>query len=466
MAVEVKLGVLKPGAFGGCVKSYSIKGFYKVCITGDGRYIIYDAILDEVDVERLQRVLSRASRGELPHGKLDPRIEHIVDRYVNGYGLLEGLLLDDDVVDIFAISGIPISIVHKEYGRLETNITLGEEDLIEIILRASNISGKGVSERRPIPSFMEPRYNSRFSVVYRSDINARNYVALDIRRQPSNPWSIFRLVDLDTISLDMAAFLWLMVKYKVPVMIVGELFTGKTTTINALLSLIPPDSRVFTIEDAPELVAPTRYWIRTITREDVENPQDRVGVFQLIKIAVRMSVDYIIVGEVRGEDAREWAQAILLGHGGLTSFHSATVEAALLRLKSPPIEVPDQALRYLNVFVKMEPLTTEERGLRRIAKIYLHDEGRIHLAYTYEPSKGEFGRVINPLGLSFIDRVAKGHGLKTEDLKVEYEAMRVVLAETMEELVEKHGDTSRIPFREVPKTIYSRLSKALKGGGS
>ncbi|MDM7275800.1 MAG: type II/IV secretion system ATPase subunit [Thermoprotei archaeon] len=465
MAVGVKVGILKPEAVDKCVRSYFTKKLYKVCITGDGRYIIYDAILDEVDVERVQRFFDRVSRGEFPGEKLDPRIKHIVDRHVNGYGLLEGLLMDDDVVDVFAISGVPISIVHKEYGRLETNIVLEEEDLIEIILRASNLAGKGVSERRPIPSFIEPRYNSRFSVVYRSDINARGYVALDIRKQPPNPWSIFRLIDLNTISLDMASFLWLMVKYKVPIMVVGELFTGKTTTINSLLSLIPPDSRVFTIEDAPELVAPTRYWIRTITREDVDNPQDRIGVFQLIKIAVRMSVDYVIVGEVRGEEAREWAQAILLGHGGLTSFHSATVEAALLRLKSPPIEVPDQALRYLNVFVKMEPLETEEGRLRRIAKIYLYDEGRTHLAYTYDPAKGEFGRVINPLNLPFIDRVAKGHGLKTEDLKVELEAMREVLARTMEELVENYGDTGRIPFREVPQIIYSRLDRALKGGG-
>jgi flagellar protein FlaI len=409
--------------------------------------------------DQLVKILRRyAAGGE--RQKLDPRVEHVLDRSVNGYGVLDALLLDENVVDVFAISGIPVSIVHKEFGRLKTNIVLSDEQLSEVILRASSLSGKSVSERRPIPSFMEPRFQSRFSVVYKSDINARRYIALDIRRQPLNPWSVFKLVDLGTFSLEEAAFLWLMVKYRVPIMVLGELFTGKTTTINAILSMIPPDSRVFTIEDAPELAAPSRYWIRTITREDVDNPQDRISVFSLLKIAVRMSVDYIIVGEVRGEEARDWAQAILLGHGGLTSFHASTVEAALLRLRSPPIEVPEQALKYLNVFIKMEPLPTEAGvGLRRVTKLYAHDDGKVQLVYTYNPAKNEIDRIFDPFNLNFIARIAKGYGLRIEDLREELGAMVEVLGESMVELLKRYGDTSSIPYSIVPQTLYSKLEE-------
>jgi flagellar protein FlaI len=241
-------------------------------------------------------------------------------------------------------------------------------------------------------------------------------------------------------------------------MVIGELFTGKTTTINALLSMIPPDSRVFTIEDAPELVVPSRYWIRTITREDVDNPQDRISVFSLIKIAVRMSVDYIIVGEVRGEEARDWAQAILLGHGGLTSFHAPTVEAAVLRLRSPPIEVPDQALRYLNIFIKMEPLPTETGvGLRRVSKLYAYDEGKVQLVYTYNPSRGGIERLVDPFNLSFIGRIVKGYGLRIEDVREEWKAMVDVLEESMVELVKEYGSTGSIPYTIVPQVLYSKL---------
>jgi flagellar protein FlaI len=455
----LKVELLKPVAGVECVRSYTVRDLYRVCITSSGEYIVSDVVAEVMGEDQLVKILRRyATGGE--RQKLDPRVEHVLDRSVNGYGVLDALLLDENVVDVFAISGIPVSIVHKEFGRLKTNIVLSDEQLSEIILRASSLSGKSVSERRPIPSFMEPRFQSRFSVVYKSDINARRYIALDIRRQPLNPWSVFKLVDLGTFSLEEAAFLWLMVKYRVPIMVIGELFTGKTTTINAILSMIPPDSRVFTIEDAPELAAPSRYWIRTITREDVDNPQDRISVFSLLKIAVRMSVDYIIVGEVRGEEARDWAQAILLGHGGLTSFHASTVEAALLRLRSPPIEVPEQALKYLNVFIKMEPLPTEAGvGLRRVTKLYAHDDGKVQLVYTYNPAKNEIDRVFDPFNLNFIARIAKGYGLRVEDLRGELGAMVEVLGESMVELLKRYGDTSSIPYSIVPQTLYSKLEE-------
>jgi flagellar protein FlaI len=455
----LKVELLKPVAGVECVRSYTVRDLYRVCITSSGEYIVSDVVAEVMGEDQLVKILRRyATGGE--RQKLDPRVEHVLDRSVNGYGVLDALLLDENVVDVFAISGIPVSIVHKEFGRLKTNIVLSDEQLSEIILRASSLSGKSVSERRPIPSFMEPRFQSRFSVVYKSDINARRYIALDIRRQPLNPWSVFKLVDLGTFSLEEAAFLWLMVKYRVPIMVLGELFTGKTTTINAILSMIPPDSRVFTIEDAPELAAPSRYWIRTITREDVDNPQDRISVFSLLKIAVRMSVDYIIVGEVRGEEARDWAQAILLGHGGLTSFHASTVEAALLRLRSPPIEVPEQALKYLNVFIKMEPLPTEAGvGLRRVTKLYAHDDGKVQLVYTYNPAKNEIDRVFDPFNLNFIARIAKGYGLRVEDLRGELGAMVEVLGESMVELLKRYGDTSSIPYSIVPQTLYSKLEE-------
>ena len=455
----LKVELLKPVAGVECVRSYTVRDLYRVCITSSGEYIVSDVVAEVMGEDQLVKILRRyAAGGE--RQKLDPRVEHVLDRSVNGYGVLDALLLDENVVDVFAISGIPVSIVHKEFGRLKTNIVLSDEQLSEVILRASSLSGKSVSERRPIPSFMEPRFQSRFSVVYKSDINARRYIALDIRRQPLNPWSVFKLVDLGTFSLEEAAFLWLMVKYRVPIMVIGELFTGKTTTINAILSMIPPDSRVFTIEDAPELAAPSKYWIRTITREDVDNPQDRISVFSLLKIAVRMSVDYIIVGEVRGEEARDWAQAILLGHGGLTSFHASTVEAALLRLRSPPIEVPEQALKYLNVFIKMEPLPTEAGvGLRRVTKLYAHDDGKVQLVYTYNPAKNEIDRIFDPFNLNFIARIAKGYGLRIEDLREELGAMVEVLGESMVELLKRYGDTSSIPYSIVPQTLYSKLEE-------
>ncbi|MFZ8794431.1 MAG: hypothetical protein ACO2O2_11195, partial [Acidilobaceae archaeon] len=155
----LKVELLKPVAGVECVRSYTVRDLYRVCITSSGEYIVYDVVAEVMGEDQLVKILRRyASGGE--RQKLDPRVEHVLDRSVNGYGVLDALLLDENVVDVFAISGIPASIVHKEFGRLKTNIVLSDEQLSEVILRASSLSGKSVSERRPIPSFMEPRFQS------------------------------------------------------------------------------------------------------------------------------------------------------------------------------------------------------------------------------------------------------------------------------------------------------------------
>jgi flagellar protein FlaI len=449
-----------------CIDKYEVEGLYGVCVTPSKEYIIYDKVLTERDLSDLEKSVQELLRSVITRGerevsgvieRADVAVKHILQRQFFGYGVVEPLILDDNIIDIHVLSGRPIRVTHRRHGELDTRIVLSEEELKELVLRLSTLAGKVISEATPLASFIEPRYETRVSVVYYSDVTLRRGLTVDIRKQPKKPWSIIKLLDAKTLSPDEVAFLWLAVKYKIPVMIVGEMMSGKTTVATAILNLTPPKSKIITIEDAPEIRLCTPYWTRTTTRESPENP---VTVFSLLRVALRLSVDYVVVGEVRGEEARDWAQAILLGHGAVTTFHADSPQSALLRLTTPPISVNPQALRMLNVFVKMIPIR-REASLERRAEIYVYDEEKLTPLYTYDPARDEIKlnpSISSPIkSFSFFKRASLAHGISLDDLEREFECMRKII-------VEVHSEAKKIdPKLEEPdicmlsEILYKRL---------
>lgn len=443
---------------------YRVAG-YGVCIDVDRRlYAAYDLVTEaegwEEKLRAAEALLEEAIRSdedvETVLSKIDPQLRSIVLRQATGYGVIEPMMLDPYVVNIHIVGDERPQIVHQELGRLVADIKLSREELRELAMRLGSEAGKQVSEARPVASFIEPRHEARVTLVYESDVTMRRFTAIDIRKQPRNPWSIIRLIDAGTLTYREAASLWLAMKYRVPILVIGELMSGKTTLSTAVINLVPPGSRVMTIEDAPELrVAATPYWIRTTTRDSRVNP---VTVFDLLKIAMRISADYIVVGEVRGEEARYWAQAILLGHGALTTFHADSPESALLRLRSPPISIDDQVLRMVNIIVRMIPVHTG-RGLARRAELYVHDsDGSLHRVYRYTGDEiVEEGEPVTEY--KFVDRVVARYGLSRDELRAELEAMEAALREV-------HGELRRrgrvdAPVGEVARMLYEKLDYTL-----
>lgn len=466
--IKVKLRILrKPDV--PCDRTYEFEE-YRVCIAGN-RYYVYDIVSEEKDVDTkvaeiegklLEMIMSEESTPEEILRSIDPKYRCVVERQYYGYGILDPLFKDGDVVDIHVVLGQPAQVVHRKYGRLVTNIELSLDELREIVLRMATNAGKVLSEATPILSFIEPKHEARVTVTYYSDITLRRGMTVDIRKQPPKPWTILKLIGLGTLSIDEAAYLWLMIKYKVPIMIIGELMSGKTVLANAILNLVPPNSRVITIEDAPELRVYVPYWTRTTTRESEVNP---ISIFHILKIAMRITPDYIVVGEVRGEEAREWAQGILLGHGAITTFHAESPEAALVRLKSPPIEVNPQALRLLNIFVKMIPLRGRGLKLIRRSEVYVFEDDKFTLLFRYDPENDKvvLNEGTDPLGFRFLERVRMAHGISEGKLRKEYNAMRKILSEVYEEAKSKDPDLETPDYQELPRVLYKRLEEVMGG---
>ena len=456
-----------------CIEKYYVpspqKPLYTVCITKDS-YIVYDTIaLDSTATRNLSKIEERLydvlvgeeSLEDLLEEIRDERFKHIVERQYTGYGELEPFLLDPNITNIHVMSNKPIQVHHRVYERLSTNIVLSSDEVIELALRFSAAAGKPISEATPLASFIEPRYEARVSIVFLSDITMRRNITVDVRKISELPWTVLKLIHLKSLSIEETAFLWLMVKYKVPVLIVGELMSGKTTLATALLALIPPNSRVLTIEDTPEIRIPATYWTRTTTREYGEYP---LTFFDLLKTGVRLSQDYIIVGEIRGEEAREWAHSILLGHCAITTFHAESPEAAIVRLLSPPISLDPQVIKMLNVFVKTNVIEREvsKRVFRH--EVYIYEENIIKPLFIYNPVSDDIeSNVENPIrSFRFIERIVLAHRVTKEMLEEEYIAMTNILKEVYKEALSKDPTLETPTYKELTEILYKKLYERLQ----
>lgn len=450
-----------------CEVTYTIEDRYGVCIHGNN-YHVYD--LEPPAPEKKEEIEKKVAEMLVTEDVLPSEIiesipdkyRYMIERQFIGYGVLDPFFRDPDIIDVHIVHGQRAQVIHRNHGKLVSNVEMSLEEMQRLARSMTSPAGKDVSEARPLISFIEPVHEARVTIVFYSDVTMRRGMTIDIRKQPKKPWTILKLIDLGTLSFEEAAYLWLMILYRVPIMIVGELMSGKTVLANAILNTVPPDSRVMTIEDAPELRLYVPYWTRTTVRESDVNP---VTIFDLLRVAMRITPDYIVVGEVRGKEARDWAQGILLGHGGLTTFHAESPEAALLRLRTEPILVDPQALRLLNIFVKMIPIRTAKKLVRR-SELFVHDEdGSLHLVFRYDPDTDNIVQAMNTedmFSFKFIGRVILAHGVTKERILREYAAMVKVLRTIYEEYKEKEPGLERPDYEELPYMMYERLREELR----
>lgn len=298
----------------------------------------------------------------------DPALLYLLRREIGGYGVLQPMIDDPNVEDIvIAAPETPVSV--RYLGRtLTTNLSFSVEELNELAQRLAAMAGKPVSTYNPLLSVRLPDGN-RLTLNYGYEVSHRG-TSISIRKFPSKPWSITRLLQLGSVPTDILAWLWILVENRKALIVCGTSGVGKTSFINALTSFIPNNARIVTVEDAGELRLSHPYWTPLIARYSyTQNKQSEITLDQLVKHALRMSADYIIVGEVRGEEGASWAQSILTGHGGLTSIHSETPQLATQRLVSPPINVDPHSLSALHALVELRSTGSK----RYVASVLDHE---------------------------------------------------------------------------------------------
>jgi len=161
------------------------------------------------------------------------------------------------------------------------------------------------------------------------------------------------------MSESIAAYLWLLVESKMPIMIVGATGAGKTTALNAIGCLIRPSYKIITVEEVAEINLPHENWTSTIARSGFgAEKEGEISLYDLIKSAVRHRPDIVIVGEIRGEEAYVLFQALATGHGGLCTMHAEDFETAVKRLTQPPMNIPHSIITLMNCVIVVRHVQT------------------------------------------------------------------------------------------------------------
>jgi pilus assembly protein CpaF len=295
------------------------------------------ALLEKLSPEELHRQVQayvsnyvRAERISLNQKELEVFTSEVLAEMI-GFGPIEPLLKDPTVSDIL-INTHKLCFVER-FGRLErTNVRFKDEaHLLRIINKIVSGIGRRVDESSPMVDARLPD-GSRVNVAIRP-------VSIDgpmvsIRKFAERPYNIQRLVEVGTLCPAMAELLQAAVRGRISLIISGGTGTGKTTLLNALSNYIPEHERLITIEDAAELQLQQLHVGRLETRPPNAEGRGEIRQRDLVKNALRMRPDRIIIGECRGEEAFDMLQAMNTGHeGSMTTIHANSPRDALKRLE-------------------------------------------------------------------------------------------------------------------------------------
>lgn len=316
------------------------------------------------------------------------RVLYYLTRDYVGYGKIDVLINDRFIEDISCNgANLPMFIYHRFLESIRTNVVFEEAELNNFILRLAQVSGRHISILQPIRDAALPD-GSRINMTLGREVTKKGST-FTIRKFRSDPISPVELMNLNSTDARMLGFLWLMVEYGKSMLISGGTATGKTTMLNALSMLIKPDSKIVSIEDTPEINLVHPNWIQSITRvgfgesgggisgisgiSGVSGLSSKsvgdISLFDLLVAALRQRPEYIIVGEVRGEEAYTLFQAISVGHTAMGTIHAASMYELLARIESPPMNVPRVMVANIDLVIFLGLVKREGRTVRRVREV-------------------------------------------------------------------------------------------------
>lgn len=272
------------------------------------------------------------------------RLQKEIYDSIRGLDILEELLEDKNITEIM-ING-PDNIFIEKDGRIEkyNNRFSSKEKLVDIIQQIVSGVNRRVNESSPI---VDSRLSdgSRVNVVLNPV--AINGPVVTIRKFPEYSITMKKLIEIGSISLNVADFLRLLVNAKYNIFISGGTGSGKTTFLNVLSNYIPSDERIITIEDSAELqIQSVDNLVRMEVRQANDEGENGIDIRALIKSSLRMRPDRIIVGEVRGAEALDMLQAMNTGHdGSLSTGHGNSPKDMLNRLETMVLMGVDMPLK-------------------------------------------------------------------------------------------------------------------------
>ncbi|GAB7008179.1 type II/IV secretion system ATPase subunit [Halorubrum trueperi] len=360
----------------------------------ENRYYAVEPDLDRFERELLDRVvddirdplLYREGTGKTDEETIREELESLLESYgvdagmdtfhaiayylyrdFRGYGKIDPLLNDRHIEDVSCDGyDLPIFVYHDDYTDIETNVSFAKGELDNYVIRLAQQSGRHVSVGDPIVETTLPD-GSRAELALGEEVTPRGS-AFTLRQYAEDPFTPIDLVEYGTFSIEQMAYFWLCIEHNKSLIFAGGTASGKTTSMNAVSMFIPPRAKVLTIEDTRELSLYHDNWLSSVTRERRYEGAD-IDMYDLLRSALRHRPEYIIVGEVRGDEAITLFQAMNTGHTTFSTMHADSIETVINRLENEPINVPRAMVQSLDMLSIQTLTRSGDQRVRRAKTI-------------------------------------------------------------------------------------------------
>ncbi len=399
------------------------------------------------------------------------KLLYYIERNLLGYGPIDPLMRDPNIEDISCNgTNVQIYVWHRKYESIPTNITFLDDDYLnEFVMKLAHMAGKHISIAFPIVDAMLPGKH-RLAATFGREVSVKG-PTFTIRKFRERPFSPVELVMGGTFNSLMAAYLWTLIEHGKTAMIAGGTGTGKTSLLNAISLFIKPGMKIVSVEDTPELNLPHPNWVQLTTRESYivgGSSGTEIKLFDLVKLSLRYRPDYIIVGEIRGEEAFVLFQAMAVGHGGLSTIHAETLDYAIKRLTSPPMNIPKTYMRLMNIFIHINRVITRiEKGIvrvqRRINIIQEVEDYNKYITIAEWDPRTDQHKVYLERSIHLKD-IAMKRGLDIEDVIEDIYRKATVINWMIYKNITNVWDVSRIIFNYYydPTSVYSKALEELQ----
>jgi flagellar protein FlaI len=379
-----------------------------------------------------------------------------------GLGNVEFLINDPNLEEIVITSSKePVRVYHKKYGWLKTDIFISGEEEIN---NYSNIIARRVGKQITILAPLLDAHimsGDRANAVLYPIATKGNTITL--RKFARDPWTIVDLINNKTVSIDVACLLWLAIEYEMNVLISGGTASGKTVFLNACMPFMPPNHRIISIEDTRELMLPEfLYWCPLVTRTANPEGKGEVSMLDLLVNSLRMRPDRIILGEMRRQrEAEVLFEAMHTGHSVYATLHADTAAETVSRLTNPPINVPANLIKAVNLNVVM--FRDRRKGIRRVSQVAEFIPGKdgvsTNIIYRWIQEKDEIQE--HNQSLTFFEDISRNTGMSSSETAKNLQLKKDVL-----QWLIKHNLRSLAEIGKMMNLYYTNetlLKEVMKG---
>ena len=413
------------------------------------------------DIEEKKGLFSKFKGGKIVLTPIErEKIEYDIVKSIIGGGPLEPFMRDPYIEDVHVITGQHVHLVHKVFEMVKTNIFIDEEWAPTFSQEFSEKIGSPVSEGQPIADGTLPD-GSRVNIIHSKDVSLKG-PTMTIRKFSETPISVTQLIKWGTMSAGIAAYLWLCLQYGRSVFVCGETASGKTTTTNAIIPFIPPEKKIYTAENTPEVHVPHPVWQQLLTRSTGPK-ESHVELIDLLDAALRSRPDYIIPGEVRGIEARVVFQAMQTGHPVITTFHAGSVTKVIQRFTGHPINIPKPFMDNLDVILIQMAVDRKGKKIRRVLSVeeiegYNKEVDAIMSRRAFEWNPVDDTHLFRANRNSYIleEKIAKNAGFEDRmQIYEEFDLRKKILERMVEEGI--------MDYYEVVKIVWSYYREGIDG---